>query len=473
MADVADRVADIVTMCASPERAGWWEDVIYALAGLVSDPTPLFERLAAAIRGGSSIHALLAARCLEAVPPEQESRIPERLRTELVDACVIRMRSDREPSAERREQIVAALGRLNYHQVRHELRRILVEKVRQTESGPRYEYTNVRIAAARALRNIYLAATPEPAAPGAGDAASLVLSDSGDMASLADKADVAPIRMPSVQEIRDEQMLVRLMRIWRKGAEGRDEFRDIMRTSPSAPERALAAFALGDLGDREERRILDAKQLLRVILSPDEDAAARASDDWEDTMWAAADALTLFEPNQVVPLLTVLVSRSRNIPDSAAQQLAYLAGRVRATNQEVVDWLIGLLVMNPSQSVKAKALQSLAWMGLGIQDVQLALPDGRPGPTLKQLIQDIAAWRPVRALSLGTFDVKLRASDGEGSPMYLRRKAIEALAWVGDADTIRDLGSQFTAWPLELREHWYLAAATIEGRLRGGAGRTG
>ncbi|GAB4429184.1 MAG: CHAT domain-containing protein [Chloroflexi bacterium OHK40] len=465
--DAPERVADIVTLCASPERLRWWEDVIYALAGLVTDPTPLFERLADAVRAGSSTHVLIAARCMEALPLEQEARLPLALRSELIDACVLRLRSDREPSAERREQIVAALGRLSYHQVRHELRRLLVEKVRYTSSGPRYEYTNVRIAAARALRNIYLAPSSEPVPAAAPRTqAPLVLTSGGDEASMQDEPDVAPARIPSLKEIRDEQMLVRLMRIWRKGSAGRDEFLDILRHSPSTPERALAAFAIGDMGDREERRLLDARQLLRVIHSPDSRAHAAISDDWEDTMWAAADALTLFDPEQVVPLLTVLVRGKRPIPDSAAQQLAYLAGRVRATNREVVEWLISLLVTNPSQSVKAKALQSLAWMGMGIPDVVLELPDGRPGPSLKQLIQDIAAWRPVRSLRLGSFEVQLRQGD-EGSPIYLRRKAIEALAWIGDDDTIKDLGSQFLSWPLELREHWYLAVATINGRLRG------
>ena len=490
--DAIERVADIVTMCASPERLSWWEDVIYALAGLVSDPTPLFQRLAAAVRAGSSTHALIAARCLEAVPREQEARIPAELRAELIDACVLRLRSEREPLAERREQIVGALGRLNYTQVRHELRRILVEKVRPTPSGPRYEYTNVRIAAARALRNIYQATAPEPASSEESPADPLVLSSYSDMASLADLAATAPARIPPLQEIRDEQMLNRLMRIARKGPEGRDELRELMRKSPSPPERALAAFALGDLVDRGDRKLRDARQLLRVILSPEDRAGQRISEDWEDTMWAAADALTLFEPDQIVPLLTLMIrkaqtpkesevaagaeqvddettallSAARSIPDSAAQQLAYLAGRVRATDPEVVGWLIGLLVTNPSQSVKAKALQSLAWMGMGIPDRQLDLPDGRPGPTLKEMIQDIAAWRPIRKLALGVFEVKLRDSDDDGSPLYLRRKAIEALAWIGNADTLRDLGSQFMSWPLELREHWYLAAATIQGRTR-------
>jgi hypothetical protein len=465
--DFAERMADIVTLCASPERLSWWEDVIYALAGLMADPTPLFAQLAASIRDGSATHALIAARCLEAVPPEQERLLAPELRAELIDACVLRTRSDREPSPERREQIVAALGRLNHQAVRHELRRILVEKVRSTSSGPRYEYTNVRIAAARALRNLYLSVAPAPQpAAGDGPAEPLVLSDYLDMASLGDRAAAAPARLPALHEIRDEKMLNRLMGVWRRGVDGRDEFLDILRNSPSAPERALAAFAIGDMPDREERKLRDAKQLLRVILSPDDTRVERISDDWEDTMWAAADALTLFEPEQVVPLMRILVTRSRSMPDSAAQQLAYLAGRLRATDPDIVEWLIALLVTNPSQSVKAKALQSLAWMGMGIPRRRLALPDGRPGPTLQGLIQDIAAWRPIRELELGRFEVRLRDSDAGGSPLYLRRKAIEALAWIGDRDTLREIGGQALSWPIELREHWYVAAATIRGRAR-------
>lgn len=152
--DLRDRIADIVTLCASPERLSWWEDVLYALAGLLADPAQLFEPLAAAIRAGSGTHALLAARCLEAITREQEARLTPALRAEVLDACIIRLRNEREPSVERREQLVAALGRLSDPRLIPEMRRVLTEKVRQTAGGPRYEYTSVRIAAARALRNL-------------------------------------------------------------------------------------------------------------------------------------------------------------------------------------------------------------------------------------------------------------------------------------------------------------------------------
>ncbi|MFV9504107.1 MAG: CHAT domain-containing protein [Oscillochloridaceae bacterium umkhey_bin13] len=462
--DMSERLRDIVALCANPERQAWWEDVLYALAGLLADPTPLLRLLAEAIRGGGDAQVLIAARCLEVLTPTQESRVVASLRAELLDACVLRLRSEREPNAERREQLVSALGRLRYHQVRHELRRILVEKVRLTPSGPRYEYTNVRIAAARALRNIYLTAEPEPAPEESSSTANLVLSNQRDEVSLTKVAPLDVARMPSLKEIRDDQMLVNLMRVWMQSNAGRPTFRSLLRESPSTPERALAAFALGDMADFDNQKLLDARHLLRIILSPGDDDDSRISAEWQDTMWAAADALTLFDPDQVAPLLTVLIRRKREIPDSAAQQLAYLAGRVRATERVVLDWLIELLVTNPSQSVKAKALQSLAWMGRGIPEMPLPRPDGRDGPTMKELTEAIAAAREIPALQIGTFALRFREADPPGSAQYLRRKAIEALAWIGDATTLRRMEGQVPTWPIDLREEWYRAAATIRRR---------
>lgn len=466
--DLRDRIADIVTLCAGPERLAWWEDVLYALAGLLTDPAQLFEPLAGAIRAGSGTHALLAARCLEAITREQEARLAPALRAEVLDACIVRLRNEREPAVERREQLVAALGRLSDPRLIPEMRRVLAEKVRQTAGGPRYEYTNVRIAAARSLRNLAVWLSQERA-PATSQQGPFVITRYRDEASLALPA--GPQALPkSLQEQRDETMLRGVLDLWRRGAQGRDELRAIIQESPSPPERALAIFALADLGDDDEMKLLDARFLLRVILGPADDANTPISDDWADTMWAAADALTLFEPDQVAPLLAVLVRGNASLPDRAAQQLAYLAGRMRATDPDVIDWLLEVLITNANQSVKARALQSLAWIGMGVPERVLELPDGRAGPTVKQVIQDIAAWRRVRELRIGAFAVDLRRDDHPSGPLYLRRKAVEALAWIGDAATLDDLGALAPSWPLELREQWYLAAATIAGRLKGARG---
>ncbi len=601
--DRIERLRDIITLCSNPQRQIWWEDVIYALAGLISDPVPLFENLAAAIRAGSYTHALIAARCLEALPPDQDAHLPTGLRNELLDACVLRLRADREPDADRREQIATALGRMNHPQVRDELRRILIERVRKTSSGMRYEYTNVRIAAARALRNIYLPSSLKSRRDDPRDELDdlLLTRNRSDMVSLADQVNVSPSGTPPVAD----DVLVRLMRIWAKQEspredeeerpredederpredederpredlrdslssasnpseptpvanaldtmstigykdlqialctmsdseykqlqddrnrdkevhkarkesrdippdpaptasgldtarrlqialrtlsnseytklqEARNEYRRIQEArtefrlllnSEDPPERALAAFALADMRNVKFKKLQDARHLLRVILGPRDTADAVISTDREDTMWAAADALTLFEPSYVAPLLTVLARRKRNIPDSAAQQLAYLAGRIRATDEDVIDWLINLLVTNPSQMIKSKALQSLAWMGMGTEKRRLDLGDGRPGPTLKEIIQDIAAGRTIRPLKRGVYTVTPYEGDIDGKPAYLRSKAIEALAWIGDADTLKDFDTEVAGWPLDLRERWYKAAAMIKERTGG------
>jgi hypothetical protein len=460
--DARTRIADIITLCGNPDRLSWWEDVIYFLTGMLRDPKPLFSYLAAEIRAGSSIHPLIAARCLEALPPEHEKQLPEAMRTELIDACVLRLRADREPIAERREQIVNALGRLNYSQVSDELRRILVDRVRPTVNGPRYEYTNVRIAAARALRNVYLPQINQLRLRGIDQ---LVISQGRDEATLRDEPPlVTGGRRRTPEELASEQMLIRMIMIWSKETGGRAEFLDILRDSPSAPERAIAAFALGDLPDEPSQKLRDARALLRVIV-PVKPMTERPDADQEDTMWAAADALTLFDPDQIAPLLAGLIERNNELPDSAIQQLAYLAGRVRIATPHVQDWLISLLICNPSQSIKSKALQSLAWMGRDVPKRQLRDADGRLGSTLKEIIQMIAAARRIPPLQLGTYDVKLRTSDTDGTPFYLRRKAIEALAWIGDQQTLRDLSNEIARWPIELREYWYSTAASIERRM--------
>ncbi|MFN3374670.1 MAG: PBS lyase, partial [Chloroflexus sp.] len=154
--DRQQRLADIVALCADVERQRWWEDVLYALASLLDKPDELLSCIASSLRNGNHRLAVLAARCLEALPDEKLQLVPLTLRNELIDHCLVHLDEQREPSAERRELLVSALGKIDHLQVRQQLRRILVDKVRQTSNGLRYEYTNVRIAAARALRDLYL-----------------------------------------------------------------------------------------------------------------------------------------------------------------------------------------------------------------------------------------------------------------------------------------------------------------------------
>ncbi|WP_298817408.1 CHAT domain-containing protein [Chloroflexus sp.] len=438
-------LADIVALCADVERQRWWEDVLYVLAGLLDKPEELLACIAAALRKGNSRLALLAARCLEALPAARLQTVSLSLRNELIDNCLLQLDEQREPSAERRELLVSALGKIDHPQVRQQLRRILVDKVRQTSSGPRYEYTSVRIAAARALRDLYLP--------------NFSLRDGKPVQSPFDRATIA------LKQLRDDRPLVELMSQWLQGETGRQELRHRISTSPLAPERSIAAFVLADVSEAPANQLHDARFLLRLITSPTDTIETRVSDDWIDTMWSAADALTLFDPEYVTPLIAALIKHKRSMPNPAAQQLAYLVGRLRMKQPFVIDWLIGLLVTNPSQNVKARALQSLAWIGSEATNRMIVI-DGEARDnalTVKQLIEEIALWRQtLPRFTNGEFVVDFPAHTS--SPIYLRGKAIEALAWIGDRDTLRELDSDCQNWPLELRARWHTARAIIQER---------
>jgi hypothetical protein len=489
------RLVDIVSMCGDPDRMNWWEDVLYALAGMLNDPTPLFAAIAAAIRKGSGAHALIAARCLEALPQELDEKLPAELRQELIDHCMLRLNARRETSAERREQLVTALGRLRNPAIRFELKRMLLLPVRQTSSGPRYEYTNVRIAAARVLRNLALRSLNEPEPE-------LVYDDTAtDLLLGTGYRDEIELHRPpptvqrvdvSREEAEFDTMLFELMAIWRQGGGGRKELLRIIREDTSAPKRALAAFALADIVDDEKEKMQTVHRLLRVIVSAP-NSAPPDDPEWNDTIWAAADALTLFEPEYVERLMTLLIERRSDegqtnnqqaayISESSAQQLAYLAGRVRAANDVVTNWLLEQLVFHPNQEVKSKALQSLAWMGRDIAERAVPLEptrakqastrrgiptNGTRGPTLKRLVQMIAIWHVGPHGLPRQFVIALPVEEKERGPFYLRRKAIEALAWIGDAETLREIGVEIAQWPITLREYWYESAASIRVRLGG------
>ncbi|MEF3275118.1 MAG: CHAT domain-containing protein [Chloroflexus sp.] len=444
--DRRQRIAEIVALCADVERQRWWEDVLYTLSSLLDPPEELLNSIAEALRQGNNRLALLAARCLEALPANRFQSVPSTLRNELIDNCLLQLDDRREPSAERRELLVNALGKFDHPQVRQQLRRILVDKVRQTNSGPRYEYTNVRIAAARALRDLYLPAFS---------------SQHNKLMPIAFDRTIITLK-----QLIDDRPLIELMQQWLRGETAWRELRNRLQTSPLAPERAISAFALADVSTSPTRQLLDARFLLRIITSPTDTFTTRVSDDWMDTMWSAADALTLFDPEYVIPLITTLIRRKRSMPNPAAQQLAYLVGRLRINQPFVIDWLIKLLVTNPSQNVKARALQSLAWIGSEATNREITIDSGARNSTLtvKQLIEEIALWQQkLPRFTTGEFVIDI--PNASTSPIYLRGKAIEALAWIGDHVTMRELDNECQSWPLELRTKWYTTRASIQQRI--------
>lgn len=455
--DFRARLDDIVSMCGASQRLEWWENTLYALAGVLRDPAPLAPLGMAAIPENSSAHTLLLARCLEALSEEARARLSEEQQRALIDACALRLNAEREPSFVRRAQIATALGRLAHPQAARELKRILIERVRMTRSGPRYEYSTVRIAAARALRTLLARLRQE------GDTAALfaVAAQQAADAQTVCPPDVLGTAEAVADAVRSEAALVALFNAWdAETATGRRVLRETLEcTTNSAPERAIAAFALGDLA----ADAADAELLLAIIVR--DRPAEIPPPEWRDTIWAAADALTLFDAEQVAAMLVKQLAAQPTINDWGIEQLAYVAGRVRAADPGVVGWMLQLLVLHPNHIIKAKLLQSLTWLGPTLADVELPQLEGSAGALLCDLIQHIAAWDLAFTTSLGAFTIRDLPAEHVRS-LYLRRKAIEGLTWVGDLAMVEGLYDQLTSWPLELREAWYISVEAVRSRTR-------
>jgi hypothetical protein len=460
---------DVLVMCSVPERQEWWEDTLVALVNLLPEPLPFLKSCTHAARVWSGPHILLAARCFAALPEMTIRRMASYLRLELLDASLTGLRSAQEPSPDRRAQIVSSLGTVHYSfsnlasrrdrelaqlllRIEDELVRILTQRVRWTPGGLRYDYINVRIAAARALRNRYT-----------------ILGEQ--------LTEIRACRQEGEPFGKQEEPLIEqdkldlLMWKWSHSLYDRNardtmryQLRHVLRTSASPPERAIAAFILGDLAYNQN----DASLLLEVIMRPE--SIFREDDlGWEDTIWAATDALTLFEPSIVAPLITELFRSDVPFPGRSREQLAYVAGRVRLQESSVVGWLTALLLHDPSLTIKAKSLQSLAWISDSLQSptriVQALHQHGIEGneTLIPAIFQAIALWDRDYLDKIGF--VIGKGEESHSTVQYIRRKAIEGLAWVGTEDTIKILRRHVVGWSFELRSEWYETAAAIEARL--------
>lgn len=482
--DIAERLEDIFVMCSSPKRLRWWEETIYTLVELLPNPALLFQKLVTFTRYNSSPHILLAARALEALPDKVEHLMDKNLRQELLDACILQLDVAREPSTERRANIVTALGRvyltntvdddnitaqLGNEQIKNKLIQLLTQPVRQTPNGPRYEYTTVRIAAARALYTRYALLT---------DYVGQTQADTG---TLYETSDVGNLPMIISAELDP------LLRAWKH--HDRDELGRIFRCAEKAPERAIAAFALGDLAYNA-----DVKLLLDMVVCPQRMQSNETSqtcditllDDWSDTCWAAADSLTLFDAMQVSFQLSRIFQDGPEPSEISVQPLIYLVGRVRLRDVHAIRWLIGILKDHPDFAVKAKALQSLAWVCDALDRLDEPVPEletllpkdevlqkNRPQglvAVLRRVFEYIVFWDKKKLSALvgvseDEMDTTTETQEQQQAVRYVCRKAIEALTWIGDSTTIAHIQPRISELTPELREYWYTAAAAITSRM--------
>ncbi len=458
--DFEARLREIIFMCGLSERVQWWQDTLIALAGMLDRPDPLTPLVETAIREDSGTYTLLIARLSRALSERARSHLTPQARLLLFDIGARHLRAEREPSAERRAQIATALGYLHHPKVVEELLRLLTQRVLVSPQGLRYERPPVRIAAARALRTLFTRAAE-------------------DQDSTLARDDVQHLDA-ALQQI--DPPLRALFEAWNQGVSGTDNderqlgratLRAVVLTNSSKQSPliyAVAAFALGDMALDEAE---DAGLLFARLVRPR--PASLDKDEWAETMWGAAGALTLFDAEYVADLISRFFHVQHRVPSESIQQLAYIAGRVRIDDEKVQRWLVDLLLHNPDLAIKARALQSLAWLGQALQSLDWladllyrAADDdsiSQDSSLARDIVQAIASWDLQQLASLGTF----AAPANEQEAAYLlnmRRIAIEAMALVGDQQTLTKVDTLVSGWPLELREAWHSSALVIRNRLR-------
>jgi HEAT repeat protein len=236
--------------------------------------------------------------------------------------------------------------------------------------------------------------------------------------------------------------LAGILDLWR---EGNVEALDTRLRSRPKELQPIVAFALGDLQTREAGR---------ALITAFRDPRSRAV-----TRWAVADALTLHDPawvarQAILPFLDEDIAREDGTYDSPAwkyrasqyERLAYLIGRIRAVEPAAREFLRRCLFEFRSVGLKGRAIQSLGWL----YEVRY-----------KELFERIATG--------DLSDIAPERDLAPGDVVYLRREAIEALANLGDRDTLTRLREGRAHWARELEQAYYETSEEISWRMSLGA----
>jgi len=240
-----------------------------------------------------------------------------------------------------------------------------------------------------------------------------------------------------------DPQLSEILQMWQKGDVDALTHR---LNSKTVAEQSLAAFALGDL---------QTPKAIDVLINSFIDAHTKG-----ETRWAVTDALTLLDTalvtrRVILPLLDDRSARSTGIPQETwnsraewYERLAYLIGKIRAQEPATRDFLDRCLFEFSNAWTKARAVLSFG-----------ELFDRRH----KKLFEEIA---------LGDFS-KVAVGNGlsEQDATYLRLMAVEALANIGDEETLSRLRVQRIEWPQEVEKAFYWTSEEIFWRMSLSAGR--
>jgi len=379
----------------------WWQDTLIVLAGLMSDPQELIKQMVLGVLLTDAEQTFLAARCLWEI---ENRRVDNEVVYRLMNALTWHTNSVNEPRSGQRLRAVEVLG-----SVRHPsfLPHVATQLVRLILDKTR---VNWKGEVDYELSRVRMAA-----------AAAL-------KAILPQLKSDPPDLTDSMRQLYQE---------WSAG----DVAKLIERTAHADQTiQALAVYALGDLHSKEA-----IEKLIAMFLNPQLDATIR---------WAVTDAMTLFSPTTIMfrvimPLIdedmASLTNISKDIWDRREEWyacIAYLIGTLEEQDPILTAFLGKCLYEFAGYWVTIHAMQSIGKLYLREH---------------KTMLENVAL-DSLEGLKFGK-----RLSQDERH--HLRIKAIEALANVGDQESLQRLQAGRADWTPELDQSFYRTSEEIYWRL--------
>lgn len=416
-----------------------WDDTLTLLAGMVNDPNELLEKIAYSTSLKDGEQVFVAARCmLEAqlngrVKSSAQSDSKQRSKSKaqeddvdpvelmIIDALIWRSSSENEPRSFQRLRAVESLGRLRRKEVVRYLARIAMEKTRiNSNSKSDFEYGGIRQSAGRALKRL------------------LPPKDQPDNEFTEELRTLSPELESLIQEwIRGGSKEIRSLekRMKLSNLAESDEKTETLNDALAS----MAAFALGDLRHDEAHG-----KLIEAFLDDNTDETIR---------WAITDSLALLDPERVMREAILPLIKSKKLDDKIKfserrEQLTYLIGQLRHPDEEAKNFVEDILNSpdTPYQQ-KGRAILTIGY---------LHPPNWEEW---KARFETVALGE--KDSMLGKESVKSKGS------IYLRTKALQALAEIGDLKTIERLRKKRHLWPPELEKVFYSTNEEIIWRNNG------
>lgn len=401
-------LSDIAATLGRHTRYYWWAETFILLSALMDNPIRLIHEILYGVALSEGEQVFLAADCIrecrDTLCRDALAKVSEPaqgLTHYIVSTLLWRLDMAREPRVARRVRIVQALGQLEHPEAIPRLVEIAHRPVQISPAGaPVYEVSDVRLASVMALRRMLAPPYPE-----------------------------VEVLAPELAEVLND---------WDNGRVKELIPYLVARESYNIGIQAAAAFALGDLKTDVATRVL-----IRAFLSPHFSHETRSS---------AATALTLLDPvvvtqKVIMPFLSVENGEQRLNPitrensDQWYAHLAYLIGKIRPQDGQARAFLYRCLTEFPDIALKGIAMQAIGEL------------------------YDTAATHRFTDIALEDFStLTLRQFPMPDERRYLQQKALDALFYIGDAETLRRLQKRASGWSLELENAFYRTIERIRSR---------